>query len=151
MTNIKRYFIPFLVLFSALAFNVAEAKMLSTKNSNVNIRSGPGTNHEVLWQAGKYCPLEILKEEGKWYHFKDFEQDEGWIHKSLVTHIPSLVVKVDEANVRSGPGEKYSLVFKAMKGVSFKVLKTKGDWVKVKHEDGDTGWIFRSLLWGYTK
>lgn len=151
MTALKRYFIPFLILISVFAFNVAEAKMLTTTDSNANIRSGPGTNHEILWQAGKYCPLKILKKQGNWYYFKDFEQDRGWIHKSLVAYIPSLVVKIDEANVRSGPGKKYPLVFKAMKGVSFKVLKTTGNWVRVKHEDGDTGWLYRSLLWGYTK
>ncbi|MBF0572984.1 MAG: SH3 domain-containing protein, partial [Desulfamplus sp.] len=29
----------------------------------------------------------------------------------------------------------------------FKVLENKDEWVKVQHADGETGWIFKSLLW----
>ena len=147
----KYCFILCFILIGTFASNMVEGKMLSTNTSNANIRSGPGTNHEILWQANKYYPFKILKKQGKWYYFMDFEQDKGWIHASLVSHIPSLVVKVGEANVRSGPGKKYPLVFKALRGVSFRVLKVKGNWAQVKHEDGDTGWIYRSLLWGYTQ
>ena len=151
MRALRRYFTLCLVLIGISVCNVAEGKMLSTNAPNVNIRSGPGTNYEILWQAGQYYPLNILEKKGNWYYFSDFEQDKGWIYVTLVSDIPSLVVKVDEANVRSGPGKKYPLVFKALKGVSFKVLKTKGNWVQVKHGDGDIGWIYRSLLWGYTE
>lgn len=131
--------------------DAVEAKMLSTTVSNVNIRSGPGTKYDILWQAGKHCPLKILKKQGEWYRFKDFEEDTGWIHKSLVAFVPSMVVKMDDINVRSGPGKKHPVIFKATKGVSFKALRKKGDWVQVEHEDGDTGWAYRRLLWGYTK
>lgn len=150
MRRLKGYFILPLLLIGILAAKAAEGKMLSTMVLNANIRSGPGTNYEVLWTVRKYCPLKILKKQGDWYYFKDFAHDRGWIHKSLVAYVPSLVVKADKANVRSGPGKKYPLVFRAMKGVSFKVIKADGKWVRVKHEDGETGWIFRSLLWGYT-
>jgi hypothetical protein len=30
---------------------------------------------------------------------------------------------------------------------SFRVMRRKGAWVKVKDEWGQTGWIYRSLLW----
>lgn len=35
----------------------------------------------------------------------------------------------------------------AKKYYSFKVLKRKGQWVKVKDEWGNTGWIHRNFLW----
>jgi SH3-like domain-containing protein len=40
-------------------------------------------------------------------------------------------------------------VAKAHYGVVFKTLKKKSGWVKVQHEKGVTGWVKRSLLWGY--
>jgi SH3-like domain-containing protein len=33
--------------------------------------------------------------------------------------------------------------------VVFRTLERRNGWVKVKHEDGLTGWIERSLLWGW--
>jgi SH3-like domain-containing protein len=38
-------------------------------------------------------------------------------------------------------------VFDADKGTPFKVLEKKDRWIKVQHADGDTGWIFSSLVW----
>ncbi|MCJ7466204.1 MAG: SH3 domain-containing protein, partial [Maribacter sp.] len=49
-----------------------------------NIRSGPGINHEIIWQVYKYYPIRTIKKVGSWYWFVDFEGDKGWIYKSLV-------------------------------------------------------------------
>ena len=59
-----------------------------------NIRSGPGTNHEILCQAEKYYPLNLVKRSGNWYKVEDFEGDVGWIHKSLVNKVPSVITTV---------------------------------------------------------
>jgi len=32
-------------------------------------------------------------------------------------------------------------------GVPFKVLTRKGNWIQVRHADGDKGWIHKSLVW----
>ncbi|NNK84182.1 MAG: SH3 domain-containing protein, partial [Desulfobacterales bacterium] len=73
-----------LVLSSSVAF----AERLSVSSETANIRSGPGTNHDILWKVEKYHPIFIIKKTDVWYHFRDFEADEGWIHKSLVNKTP---------------------------------------------------------------
>jgi len=57
--------------------------------------------------------------------------------------------KAKRVNVRSGPGTNHDIVGKAEYGVVFETLERRGGWVKVRHEDGLTGWILRSLLWGW--
>jgi uncharacterized protein YgiM (DUF1202 family) len=52
-------------------------------------------------------------------------------------------------NIRSGPGAKYKIVGKAEYGVVFETLVRQKGWVKVRHETGLTGWVKRSLLWGW--
>ncbi|NVM21573.1 MAG: SH3 domain-containing protein [Desulfobacterales bacterium] len=141
------------LLFTLLSFilwtGAANAKRLSVNSGKANIRSGPGTNHEILWSAGKYYPVDIIKKSGNWYRIRDFEGDTGWIHKSLLKKIHSVIVKGPIANVREGPGTSSAVLFQAEKGVSFKLLKTKGKWLKVRHGDGDIGWVHKNLVWGY--
>jgi len=138
------FIILILMLMSA---GVAFAERLTVNVPKANIRSGPGTEHETLWKVEKYHPLELIKAAGAWYQFRDFEGDKGWIHKSLVRKAPSVIMKKNKCNVRSGPGTQFETLFTAEKGVPFKELGRKGRWVHVQHADGDKGWIRKDLLW----
>jgi len=100
-----------------------------------------------LWQIGKYHPILVLKKSGNWYHFQDFEGDKGWLHKSLVRNIPSVITNKEKCNVRSGPGTKFKILFTIKEGIPFKILKRKGNWIHIQHADGDKGWIHKSLVW----
>ena len=130
-------------LFSSLAW----AERWAVTVSVANVRSGPGENTDILWEVEKYYPLNVFKKSGQWYHFRDFEGDEGWIYKSLVNKTPSIITKKEKCNIRSGPGTGFSIVFTVEKGVPFKVIKRKGSWIYIEHADGDKGWISNSLIW----
>jgi SH3-like domain-containing protein len=140
-------------LFFLIAFFMwaaqAGAERLAVKVGKANVRSGPSTKHDILWSVGKYYPLDTLKQSGSWYKVRDFEDDEGWIHGSLLKKIPAVTVKVPLVNVREGPGTASRVLFQAEKGVSFKRLGKKGNWFKAQHPDGEVGWIHKSLVWGY--
>ena len=143
-----RVVVPVLLLMvfflSASAF--AEQR-LSITSKIVNIRSGPGSNYEVMWKVEKYFPVIIIGKKGNWYHFKDFEGDTGWVHKSLVGKVKSVISIKNKCNVRVGPGPKRKIAFTVERGVPFKVLGKKGNWLKVEYMDGDRGWIYKSLVW----
>ena len=132
----------------------AFAEMVSIRGDDVNMRSGPGTKYKVLWELGSGFPLVVLKRSGKWIRVRDFEGTIGWVHRDVVNRTGHMIVKVHKnskkrINVRSGPGTKYRIVAKAYYGVVFKTLKQKNGWVNVQHEKGVTGWVKRSLLWGW--
>ena len=128
--------------------------MTTVKGDKVNLRKGPGKNYPILWEYGNGFPLKIVKKQGSWVNVRDFENDSGWIHKSLLYYSPRVIVKVnkgsdDKINIRSGPGTTNKVVGQAHYGVVFKTLEKKSGWLKVRHESGLTGWIKGSLLWGY--
>jgi len=125
----------------------ASAERLAVSAPVANIRSGPGTSHEVLWKVEKYFPIRIIEKSGEWYHFEDFEGDKGWVHQTLVKKIPAVVTKNDACNIRSGPGTNHEIKFTVEKGIPFKVLERKGSWIQIEHADGDEGWIHKSLVW----
>jgi SH3-like domain-containing protein len=138
----------FFILFS---FSNVFAQKMAIKSSVANIRSGPGTNYEVLWQVEQYTPLLILDTDktGNWYYIKDYEGTIGWISKDLLTQMDTVISKPrdERCNIRSGPGTNNDVIFKSIKGVPFKVLERKGDWIHIQHADGDEGWIHKTLVW----
>jgi SH3-like domain-containing protein len=133
-----------ILLFSAPSFG---AEYVSVKKDGVNIRSGPDTNKEILWEVFKDFPLQVIKRKGKWAQTKDFEGDTGWIYSPLLKKNKTAIVKVEVANMRVGPGKNYELVATVKYGVVFTPTDKEGEWIKVTHEDGTSGWIFKKLIW----
>jgi SH3-like domain-containing protein len=125
---------------------------LCVKVSTGNLRSGPGTEYEKIWQVHKYMPLKKvgISTSGSWYAVRDVDGDVNWIHKSLLTgQYQCAVVKSEIVNIRTGPGTIYDKKYfePARRYDSFRVLKRKGAWIKVKDEWNDVGWIHNKFLW----
>ncbi len=140
----------FSTLISQLTFpTLACALCINVKKAN--LRSGPGTKNPISWEVFQYMPLQKQKKKGSWIKVKDFEGDQHWVYKKLVTsRYMCGVVKVKKANLRTGPGTRYKLASdlpSVEKYTVFKVAKIKGEWAKVTDSFGDSYWIFRKLLW----
>ncbi len=127
----------------------SQAKMVTVAKNWINLRSGPGTKYKVVWQLDKGYPLKVIETRGKWYKVRDFENDTGWIHSSLTSKKPHVIVKKKQVNVRTGPGTDKKRIAMAEKGTVFSTLKQVNGWVQVRHEQGVTGWVSRKLVWGW--
>lgn len=125
----------------------ALAERYAVSVPKANIRSGPGTQYDWVWQVGQYYPIEVQQKEGNWYYFKDFEGDYGWIHHSLIDKIDTVITDKDKCNIRKGPGTRNDIAFTVGPGISFRIIERKGNWIHVEHADGDRGWIHKSLVW----
>ncbi len=138
-----------LVVFAMLLVPAAAAaEYVSIQRDKVNIRSGPGTDHEILWEVFRDFPLQILERRGEWARIVDYENDRGWIYSPLVSDVKRVIVKVSTtANMRVGPGTNYEVKATVQRGVVFEPLERRGSWIKVQHADGITGWISEQLLW----
>ncbi len=98
------------VLLMAITVPPLWAERLALSVDKANVRSGPGTGkYAILWEIEKYHPIQVIQKQGDWIFFKDFEGDEGWIHKRLVNKTPSVITRKDMVNIRSGPGTERTL------------------------------------------
>ncbi len=143
----------FLIIWNALLLSFCQAEMISVSGSVVNVRSGPGKNHPVLWQLYSGCPLKVIKKSGNWIKAVDYEGDTGWLHQSLLSKKNSLIVLSRKArvvqnrvNVRSGPGKKHGVLFRLGKNENLKLLWREGEWARIMTSKGKPGWIHNSLL-----
>lgn len=128
-------------------------EMVSIRGNHVNIRSGPRRSFQVLYQALEGWPVRLLQESGEWAMIQGHKGNIGWVHRSYISLNRTVIVVSDEAvvngkriNVRSGPGKNNFVLFKLVKGASVKILASKDDWVNIKKENEENGWVHRSLL-----
>lgn len=49
-----------------------------------NIRSGPGTQNGIVFDAEKGTPFKVLQKKGAWIQVRHSDGDKGWVFKSLV-------------------------------------------------------------------
>lgn len=147
-----RLFMKAIILAIAIMFptRAFAADMLSVAARQVNVRSGPGSEYTVVWQAVRYYPLQVIDTDGSWIMVSDYGNDEGWIYKSLLSETPAVVVVSENANIREGPGMDYEALWVAEKEYSLKVIDTEGDWYKVSNGGAPLGWIHKSVTWGFS-
>ena len=135
----------------ALASSPKTVYVSSTGSGTLNLRSGPGKDYEVkgyVYHGDKVTPLD---KSGEWSKVKTASGKTGWIKtkyidgttKALGTGTKTVKVPSgSELNLRSGPGNEYSVKGQVKNGATVKVLNTEDDWVKVTvSSSGKTGWI----------
>jgi SH3-like domain-containing protein len=133
-----------------LALSGMGAAAMCTKAATVNLRAGPGTNYPKSWVVYQFMPLKKVGEKGDWLKVQDVDGQEHWVLSDLVTDdFDCAVVARDKINMRSGPGTQFakSPISPLTKYYAFEVVETEGDWVKVRDEVKNEGWISKNLLW----
>ena len=120
-------------------------------HTKVNVRRGPGTEYARIMNYGKYFPMYVLDvARNGWLKVMDFDGDRGWVHPNLIKHEPHYVItKLDECNIRQGVGTGQEIAFTATRGVIFQVLDEKEGWLRVRHADGDEGWLSAKIVFGW--
>ncbi|MGD9016705.1 MAG: SH3 domain-containing protein [Desulfobacterales bacterium] len=131
-----------------LSASSAYGERLSVAVSKANVRSGPGTKgYDILWEVERYHPIEVVQKSDGWILFRDFEGDKGWIHQKLLSTQTTVITQKNDCNIRSRPGTDGDILFRAERGVPFKVLERKEEWIQIQSIDGDKGWIHQNLVW----
>lgn len=135
------------LLVLSVALPVQAADYVSVNKDGANIRSGPDAKKELLWEVFKDFPLQVVQRQKEWLQIKDFEGDQGWIYANLTSKDKRVIVKANSANLRGEPNKDAKVLATVKYGVVFTPLEKKGEWLKVKHEDGTSGWISNALIW----
>ncbi len=138
-------------LLLSLSLAAQAAAMKSIIGDQVNVRSGPGKKHEVLFKANLGYPIQVEQQQGDWVRFKDWLGERGWVTKDMVGNVSTVVVLGTDANVRRGPAASEAAVTKVQRGEIYRVLARKGGWIKLGYyEDShEVGWIREDLVWGH--
>ncbi len=122
----------------------------SIGKDQVNVRSGPGFKHQVLFLAPMGYPVEIVQKQQDWVQIRDWEKQTGWVKNSMLSSIRTTVVLPERANVRVNASAGGDIVRQVERGDIFKVIAVKKNWIRIGyyHDEEPVGWIRQDLVFG---
>ena len=147
-------------LMTVKAAQPAKARVGTTTESNVNLRSGPSTGHKIVTQLSAGAKLEVLGQQDGWYRVATPKGTIGWItddyfkvgQASVALAKPAsngaVLARVGEnlVNLRKGPNTGFGSFGKMAEGTQLQVLARNGNWLKVRSPRGTVGWIAKDLI-----
>jgi len=126
-------------------------RFVSLKSNDVNMRVGPSVNYPIkIKYIQKNIPVEIIKEFDVWRQVKDFKNNIGWLHKSLIQGDRYVLINLDqkEIDIFSRPnGYKIGLI---KKNNILKLKKCLISWCYINNSNL-SGWINKEEIWGVYK
>lgn len=129
--------------------NAAGIEYRSVGESGTVMYDAPSANTRKLFVASKYFPVEVVVALEGWIKVRDNSGDLAWVEKKALIERRYVVVTAPVADVRQGPNANAPLVFQAQQNVALEFLEAPGPgWVKVRHRDGQTGFVRTGQVWG---
>ena len=145
-----------MVPFSVSHANEAELVGIITAET-LNVRSGPGSNFEVLYMVNKDDRVTITDTSNGWHKVKNNEDKEGWISSKYISISESSEtvsrsssyeqkeVNTNGLNMRSGASTSYRVITTLNKGTKVEVISESNGWSKIKY-DGRLGYVYSIYL-----
>lgn len=128
--------------------------------TTLNVRKGPGLNYAAVGSLKKGEVVEGLTVSGdnQWAQIRKTSSVTGWSSLKYLTKVTpppppgptdiEMIVTADTLNMRSGPGEGYSISGQVHRGEAVVYLSASPDWkwVNVKTKENTTGWCSSKYL-----
>lgn len=149
MRLISRLSILVLLGLSSVSASSFALEFRSVGAAPIIMYDAPSARGMKIYVAPAGMPVEIILTSGAWCRVRDMNGDLSWVEAKDLIPRRNLIVKTATARIRVAPEESASMVFSADKNVLLEMAEPAiGAWVKVKHRDGQTGFVRTSEVWG---
>jgi len=115
----------------------------------VTMYDAPSLKANKVFVVTKLYPVEVIVQVDNWTKVRDLAGDLAWVEKKELSATRTVVVTAPLADVREKPEDDAPLAFQARQGVALEIVQLGvGPWVKVRHRDGQTGFVRANQVWG---
>jgi SH3-like domain-containing protein len=109
----------------------------------------PGQKARKIYIAPPGMPVEIVLDNGDWSRVRDVSGELSWVESRQLIDQRTLIVEAPVATVRATPSDTAATVFTTVKGVVLSLAEPiVSGWIKVRHKDGEVGYIKAAEVWG---
>jgi SH3-like domain-containing protein len=117
--------------------------------SEVNVRTGPSTDHPIRWVYSRIgLPVRIVDESELWRRIEDPDGETGWAHSTLLSVRRTVLVRGDGVQEMRRSAEADSrVVARVEPGVIGELVGCEEGWCRIE-VDGERGWLPVAALWG---
>jgi SH3-like domain-containing protein len=136
-----------LLLFAAQAATAGEFRSIA--ENAATLYDAPSLKANKLFVASRLYPVEVIVQVDNWTKVRDVAGDLAWAEKKSLSDARTVIVTATLADVLQSADEGAAKVFQARKGVALEIAElVAGAWVKVRHRDGQTGFVRANQVWG---
>ncbi len=141
---------PGLLLVLASAATPATALDFASLAEPAVMYDAPSAKAKPLFVASRYTPVEIVVALEGWVKVRDASGPPlAWVERRLLAEQRTVSVKVARAQIRVQAEDGAALAFEAEKDVVLELIEAaSAGWAKVKHRDGQTGYVRVAQVWG---
>jgi len=145
--------LPGLALACTLATTTAMAAEFRATSEAAVLYDAPSVKGKPLFVLGRDYPLEVIVTLESWLKVRDAGGTVAWVERKALAERRTVVVRTPVAEVLANADASAPLVFKAEQNVLLELVDqgqavaTPG-WVKVRHRDGQTGFVRIGQVWG---
>jgi len=108
----------------------------------------PSRQAKPLYIVARHTPVELIVSLEAWIKVRDREGTIAWIEKRSLT-TKKMLIATTRAEVRQQADAGAPLVFETEKDVVFELIEAApAGWAKVRHQDGQSGFIRVNRVWG---
>lgn len=110
----------------------------------------PSQKARPLWVIARGTPVEVVVSLEGWVKVRDASGDLAWVERRALADRRMLIVTARGAEVRSQADAAAPLVFAADKDVLLEFVEPgPSGWAKVRHRDGQSGFVRINQVWGF--
>ena len=130
-------------------------RYVSIKSNDVNLRVGPSINYPIIIKYIKQnYPIKIIEEYKDWRQIIDINNNNGWIHKSLIKgERNGIIVSKKKSNLKIYNTQDGKIIGEITSGSLISLNKCKIDWCLISdiNNQHQKGWIEKENIWGVDK
>jgi SH3-like domain-containing protein len=141
--------LSFILIAAGMAAPAWAFEFRSVAESAAVLYDAPSAKAKKLYVVNQGYPVEVVVMVEGWIKVRDINGDLTWIESKNLTDKRTVMVKVPLAQVRQSADENSPIVFQAQQNVILDLLEVgSGGWVRVRHRDGQTGFVKAVQVWG---
>lgn len=109
----------------------------------------PSAKAKKLYVLNRGYPVEVMVMVEGWVKVRDASGELTWIESKYLTDKRTVMIKVPLAQVRQSADDNAPVVFQAQQHVILDLVEvTSGGWLRVRHRDGQVGFVRVAQVWG---
>ena len=137
------------LLGMSLAGHASALDFKSISAAPAVLYDAPSARGKKVFVAPRNMPVEVILTYGEWSKVRDASGDLAWVESKALVAKRFVVVKTALSRIRASAEEGSPTVFNAEKSVLLELVEpVSSGWVKVRHRDGQSGFVKASEVWG---
>lgn len=142
-----RLLVAFLLLCGVNAAHAVD--YVSVSEGSAILYDAPSVKAKKMFVVNRYMPFEQVVTLDNWVKVRDRSGALYWVEKRVLSSTRYVFALTPLLDVRAEPDFAAARVFQVRQQIALELVESTGTgWIKVRHQDGNVGFVRSTEVWG---